>query len=134
MGLATHLVTRAGLVALLLSVPGGAVLAMAIVDSSLTISDLTITPATGTASFKLPLDTSAATNAFNSLGESVSNGNTGVGMDVSASAVVTDAQGSAQALASTNSVGASASENIPNGTVLAGVNVPRSDSNLSGFF
>jgi hypothetical protein len=125
---------RACLVALLLAVPGGAALAVAIVDSSLTISDLTITPASGSASFVVPLDTSAATNAFNSLGESVSNGNTGVGMDVSASAMVTDAQGSAQTLASTNSVGASASVNIPSGSVLAGVTLPGSIADLSGNF
>jgi hypothetical protein len=48
--------------------------------------------------------------------------------------VVTYAQGSAQALASTNSVSASASVNIPSGQVLAGVNVPGSDGDLSGFF
>jgi predicted secreted Zn-dependent protease len=57
---AIHLVLRACLAALLLAVPGGAALAMAIVDSSLTISNLTITPATGSASFELPLNTSAS--------------------------------------------------------------------------
>ena len=56
---AIHLMMRACLTALLLAVPGGAALAMAIVDSSLTISNLTITPATGSASFELPLTTSA---------------------------------------------------------------------------
>jgi hypothetical protein len=106
------------------------------VDSSLTISNLTITPTTGSASFELPLTTSATTHAFNSLGEEVFDGNSSsTGMDVNATAVVTAATGTAQALASNNSVGASASVNIPpDGTVLAGVNVPGSDADLSGFF
>jgi PEP-CTERM motif len=131
---AIHLVVRAGLVALLLTVPGGAATAMAIVDSSLTISNLTITPASGSTSFPPSLTTSATTHAFNSLGEDVSDGNSGSGTDVSANALVTFAQGHATALASNNSVSASASVNIPNGTVLAGVNVPGSDSDLSGLF
>jgi hypothetical protein len=38
----------------------------------------------GTPSFELPLDTSATTHAFNSLGEDVFDGNSGVGMDLSA--------------------------------------------------
>jgi hypothetical protein len=134
MGSAIRRVTRAGLAALLLAVSGGAAFALAIVDSSLTISNLTITPASGSASFLLPLDTSATTHAFNSLGEEVFDGNAGVGTDVSANAAVTFAQGMAHALASNNSVGASASVNIPSGTVLAGVNVPGSDGDLSGFF
>jgi hypothetical protein len=126
---------RACLVALLLAVPGGAALAMAIVDSSLTISNLTITPASGSASFETPLTTSATTHAFNSLGEEVFDGNSSsTGMDVNATATVTDAKGTAQALASNNSVGASASVNIPGGMVLAGVNVPGSDGDLTGFF
>jgi hypothetical protein len=131
---AIHLVMRACLVTSLLAVPGGAALALAIVDSSLTITNLTITPASGSASFELPLDTSAATNSFNSLGESVSNGNTGVGTPVSASAAVTFAQGTAQASPSPGSVGASASVNIPSGTVLAGVTLPGSIADLSGNF
>ena len=131
---AIRLALRLCLVALLLAVSGGAALALAIVDSSLTISNLTIMPASGSASFELPLSTSAATNAFNSLGESVSNGNFGTGTDVSANAVVTFAQGSAQALASNNSVGASASVNIGGGTVLAGVTLNGSVADLSGFF
>jgi hypothetical protein len=93
MGSATRLVTRAGLVALLLAVPGAAALALAIVDSSLTVSNLTITPASGSASFLLPLDTSATTHAFNSLGEEVFDGNSGTGTGVSANAAVTFAQG-----------------------------------------
>jgi hypothetical protein len=92
MGSAIRLVTQACLVALLLAVPGGAAFALAIVDSSLTISNLMIRPASGSASFETPLFTSAAANAFNSPGESVSNGNSGT-TDVSANAVVTDAQG-----------------------------------------
>jgi hypothetical protein len=132
---AIHLVVRAWLLALLLTVAGGAALAMAIVDSSLTISNLTITPATGSASFELPLNTSATTHAFNSLGEEVFDGNSGTGTDVSAIAMVTFAKGTAQALASNNSVSASALVNIPpDGTVLAGVSVPGSDGDLSGFF
>ena len=134
MGLATHLVTRAGLVALLLAVPGEAAFGLAIVDSSLTITNLTITPASGSASFETPLDTSFTTHAFNSLGEEVFNGNSGVGMDVSGCSTVTFAQGCAAALASTNSVSASASVNIPSGSVLAGANAPGSDGDLSGFF
>jgi hypothetical protein len=134
MGSAIHLVTRACLVALLLFVPGGAAFALAIVDSSLTISNLMIMPASGSASFETPLSTSATTHAFNSLGEEVFNGNSGTGMDVNANAMATYAQGSAQALASTNSVGASASVNIPAAGVLAGVSVPGSDGDLSGFF
>jgi hypothetical protein len=134
MGSAIRLVTRACLVTLLLAVPGGAALALAIVDSSLTISNLTITPASGSASYLLPLDTSATTHAFNSLGEEVFDGNSGTGTDVSTNAVVTFAHGSAQARASNRSVSASASVNIPSGTVLAGVNVPGSDGDLSGFF
>jgi hypothetical protein len=130
-----RLVSRAGLVALLVAVASGAAWALAIVDSSLTISSLTITPATGSASFELPLATSATTHAFNSLGEEVFDGNSSsTGIDVSANAVVTFAQGAAHARASNNSVSASASVNIPNGTVLAGVNVPGSDADLSGFF
>src|SRR5438876_8218591 len=113
MGSAIRLMTRAGLVALLLAVPGGAAFALAIVDSSLTISNLTITPASGSASFLPPLDTSATTHAFNSLGEEVFDGNSGAGTDVSANAAVTFAQGSAQAQASNRSVSASASVNIP---------------------
>jgi hypothetical protein len=132
---AIHLLMRAGLVALLLAVPGGAALALAIVDSSLTISNLTITPASGSVSLELPLTTSATTHAFNSLGEELFDGNAGVGTDVSAMATVTFAQGTAHALASNNSVSAAASVNIPpDGTVLAGVNVPGSDGDLSGFF
>jgi hypothetical protein len=135
MGSAIHLVTRAGLVALLLAIPGGATWALAIVDSSLTITNLMITPASGMASFETPLDTSFTAHAFNSLGEEVFNGNSGVGTDVSGCATVTFAQGCAAAQASTNSVSASASVNIPaDGTVLAGVNVPGSDGDLSGFF
>ena len=134
MGSAIHLVARAGLVALLLALPGGAAFALAIVDSSLTISNLTITPASGSASFLLPLDTSATTHAFNSLGEEVFDGNAGVGTDVSANAAVTFAQGNAQARASNRSVSAAASVNIPGGTVLAGVSVPGSRADLSGFF
>jgi hypothetical protein len=125
MGLVIRLVTRAGLVALLVTVPGGAVSALAIVDSSLTISNLTITPASGAASFELPLATSATTHAFNSLGEEVFDGNAGIGTDVSANAAVTFAHGNAQARGSNRSVSASASVNIPpDGTVLAGVSVP----------
>lgn len=132
MGTANHLVMRAGLVALGLAVPGGAAFAAAMVDSSLTISNLTIKPTSGTVSFETPLTTSATTHAFNSLGEEVSNGNSGTG-PVSAGAMVTFAQGTAQA--STTSVGASALVNIPSGrTVLAGVNVPGSDGDLSGLF
>jgi hypothetical protein len=134
LGSAIPLVTRAGLVALLLAVAGGAASAMAVVDSSLTITNLVITPASGTASFETPLDTSFTTHAFNSLGEEVFNGNSGVGTDVSGCSTVTFAQGCAAALASTNSVSASASVNIPGGQVLAGVNVPGSDGDLSGFF
>ena len=125
---------QACLVALMLAVPGRAVFAFAIVDSSLTISNLTITPASGSASFELPLSTSVTTHAFNSLGEEVFNGNSGTGTDVTANASVTYATGSAAALASNNSVSASASVNIPGGIVLAGVNVPGSDGDLSGFF
>jgi|GEM_PF-6283006 len=131
---AIHLVMRACLVALLLAVPGGAALALAVVDSSLTISNLIITPASRSASFEVPLTTSATTHAFNSLGEEVFDGNSGTGTDVSANAAVTFAQGTAQALAPANSVSASASVNIGGGTVLAGVNVPGSDGDLSGFF
>jgi len=135
MATANHLIMQAGLVALGLTVPGGAAFAAAMVDSSLTISNLTIKPTSGTVSFELPLSTSATTHAFNSLGEEVFNGNSGSGVDVSAIATVTFAQGTAQAMASTNSVSASASINIPpDGTVLAGVNVPGSDADLSGFF
>jgi hypothetical protein len=133
MGLAIHLVTRAGLVALLVGVPGGAAFALAIVDSSLTISNLTIMPASGSVSFELPsLATSATTHAFNSLGEEVFDGNSGSGT-VTANAMVTFAHGTA--MASTSSVSASASVNIPaDGTVLAGVNVPGSDGDFSGLF
>jgi hypothetical protein len=133
MGSAIHLVTRAGLGALVLAVPGGAAFALEIDDGSLTISNLTITPSSRSALFELPLTSSVTTHAFNSLGEEVFDGNSDAGTDVSANAVVTDAQGSAQALASTNSVGASASVNIPSGTVQAGVKVPGSDGDLSGF-
>lgn len=66
---AISLVMRSCLVALLLAVPGGAVSAFAIVDGSLTISNSTIAPITGSASFETPLFTSATTHAFNSLGE-----------------------------------------------------------------
>ena len=59
------------LVALLPAVTGGAVSTFAIVDGSLTISNLTIAPITGSASFEPPLFTSATTHAFNSLGEEV---------------------------------------------------------------
>jgi hypothetical protein len=117
-----------------LTLPGQAALALAIVDSSLTISSLTITPASGSASFLLPLDTSATSHAFNSLGEDISDGNSGTGTDVSANAAVTFANGNAQTRASNRSVSASASVNIPSGTVLAGVSVPGSDGDLSGFF
>jgi hypothetical protein len=127
-----YCVSRAGLVALLVAVPGGAAFAAAMVNSSLTISNLTIAPASGTVSFELPLSTSATTHAFNSLGEEVFDGNSGTG-PVSAMAMVTFAQGTA--MASTSSVSASASVNIPSdGTVLAGVNVPGSDADLTGFF
>ena len=128
-----YYLSRAGLVALLVAVPGGAAFAAAMVDSSLTISNLMITPASGSVSFELlTLSTSATTHAFNSLGEEVFDGNSGTG-PVSAIATVTFAQGTA--MASTSSVSASASVNIPaDGTVLAGVNVPGSDSDLSGFF
>jgi hypothetical protein len=71
-----QLVMRACLAALLFTVPGGAAFALAIVDSSLTISEL-ITQASGSASFELPLTTSATIQAFNSLGEEVFNGNSG---------------------------------------------------------
>jgi hypothetical protein len=47
--------------------------------------------------------------------------------------VVTYAQGTANALSSTNSVSTSASVFIPSKGVLAGVNVPGSDGDLSGF-
>ena len=103
-------------------------------NGQLTISDLTITSASGTASFELPLDTSATTYAFNSLGEEVFDGNNGAGVDVTANAAVSFAQGSAQALVSNNSVGASAAVNIPGGMVLAAVSLPGSDADLSGFF
>jgi hypothetical protein len=128
-----HCASRAGLVALLVAVPGGAAFAAAMVDSSLTISNLMITPASGSVSFELlTLSTSATTHAFNSLGEEVFNGNSGSGT-VTANATVTFAQGTA--MASTSSVSASASVNIPaDGTVLAGVNVPGSDGDFSGLF
>jgi hypothetical protein len=117
---------------LLLALPGQAALAAAIVDSSPTISNLTITPATGSAWFVPPLATSAATRAFNRLGEEFFNGTSGTG-PVSAMAMVTFAQGTA--MASTSSVSASASVNIPaDGTVLVGVNMPGSDGDLSGLF
>ena len=94
---AIHFLSRAGLVALGLAVPHGAALALAMVDSSLTITNLTIMPASGSVSFELPtLSTSAATHAFNSLGEEVFNGNSGTG-PVSATAMVTFAQGTAMA-------------------------------------
>jgi hypothetical protein len=134
MGSAIRLMTRACLVGLLLAVPGGAALALAIIDSSLTISNLTITPASGSLSVLGPLDTSATTHAFNSLGEEVFDGNSGTGTDVSASAMVLFAQGSAQARAFNGSVTAAATVNIPGGTVLAGVNVPGSDADLTGNF
>jgi hypothetical protein len=128
-------VIRASLIVLLVAVPGGSALAFAIVDSSLTISNLMIKPVSGTASFETPLTTSATTHAFNSLGEDVSDGNTSsIGTDVTANAVVTFAQGAANALVSNNSVFAKASVNIPGGGVLAGVNVPGSDGDLSGNF
>ncbi len=136
MGSAIHLVTRAGLVALLVAVPGGAAFALAIVDSSLTISNLTITPASGSASFETPLATSATAHAFNSLGKEVFDGNSGTG-PVSANTMVTFAQGTALALASNNSVGASDSVNIaPDGTVLAGQCAhgdPSRDGNRRGY-
>ena len=105
------LVTRACLVAVMLTVPSGTALALAIVDSSLTITNLSITPASGSASFEAPLATSATTHAF-SLGEEVFDGNSGVVMEASAAAVVTYAHGTAQALTSSNSVGGSASVNL----------------------
>ena len=127
-----YYLSRAGLVALLAAVPGGAAFAAAMVDSSLTTSNLTIEPASGTVSFELPLGTSATTRAFNSLDEEVFDGNSGTG-PVSTIAMVTFAQGTA--MASTSSVSASASVNIPaDGTVLAGVNVPGSDGDFSGLF
>jgi hypothetical protein len=70
MRMAISLVMRWCLVALLV-VPGGAVSALPIVDSSLTISSLTIAPITGSASVEAPLFTSATTHAFDSLGEEV---------------------------------------------------------------
>ena len=69
---AIHLMMRGCLVALLLvAVPGGAAFAAAILDSSLTISNLTIAPIMGSPSFETPLFTSATTHAFNSLSEEV---------------------------------------------------------------
>jgi hypothetical protein len=113
---------------------GGAAFAKAVVDSSLTISNLIIAPADGSVSIQGPLGTSAATNAFNSLGESASNGNTGTGSDVSASAAVTFAQGTAAALASSGSVSASSSIDITGGGALAGVTLPGSVADLTGVF
>jgi hypothetical protein len=105
---------------------------MAIVDSWLTISNLTIMPASCSASFELPLTTSATTHAFNSLGEEVFDGNSGTGIH-SDNAVVTDAQARARALASNNSLSASGSVDLPsNATILAGVDVPGGDGDLRG--
>jgi len=74
-----YYVSRAGLIALFAAVPGRAAFAAAMVDSSLTTSNLTIEPASGTVSFELPLGTSATTRAFNSLDEEVFDGNSGTG-------------------------------------------------------
>jgi len=57
---AIHLVFRSSLVTLLLVAPGGVGFR---VDSSLTISNLTIAPTSGSASFRTPLSTSATTHA-----------------------------------------------------------------------
>src|SRR5207248_2012074 len=134
LGLAKRLAVRACLVALLLALPGQTAFAFAVAESMLTISNLTITPALGSASILGPFDASATSHAFNSLGEEVFDGNSGTGTDVSANAAVTFAQGSAEARASTGTITAVGSVNAPGGTGLAGVNVPGSDADLTGTF
>ena len=115
--------------------------ALAITDASLTLSALSIVPDLGTAEVSDLVTCASVSGVFNSLGQSSGNSNP-VGCaaflnmastDVTTSAAVTDAQGSAHAFASlTEGVDAASSVNIPGGTVLAGVTLNGSIADLVG--
>lgn len=115
---------------LLLLSPLTAADASVIASSSITLSNLTFSPATGTASTSTS-DSQAFTDAFNNLGQSVSNGNFGPGTDVSADAAVTGATGHASAAPSTGTLAATSLVTLT-GTGFAGVTSPGSLANLAG--
>ena len=118
---------------LLLLIPLTGANATVIASSSITLSNLTFTPTTGTVSLSTP-DAQAFTSAFNSLGQSVSNGNFGPGADVSANAVITWAEGHASATPSSGTLAATSLVNLVGSGGFAGVSSPGSLANLAGLF
>ena len=118
---------------LLLLAPSPRANATAIASSSITLSNLTFTPASGTASTSTP-DAQAFTNAFNSLGQSLSDGNFGPGADVSANAVIASAEGHAFATASSGTLTAASLVALMGLDGFAGVSSPGSLANLAGLF
>lgn len=138
MGRLKHIAAGMWLTVLLFAAPGAPAFALAVVDTSLTVSSLSITSDSGSVSFEDPLFVQAGTNAFNSLGETDGDFNSDIDATVSANTAVTYAQGSATASAGSGaangSVGAMASVGIPYGDALAGVTLPGSTADLMGFF
>lgn len=120
---------------LLLCFPFNTAFALAIASNALTISNIQITPAVGSVVFSGPRDVSAIVSvAFNSLGENVSDGHFGTGVDVSADATINFATGLAEASDSAGTVSVSNAINLGGNSNAAGVSFPGSFSSLSGLF
>ena len=125
---------RSCLTLLLLCLPFEMAFALAIASSTLSVSNLRIVPTTGSVAFSGPPDVTARANAFNSLGESDSNGASGTGIDVQADASVTFATAHAEASAAAGSASIASAVNLGGQGNAAGVSFPGSLASVSGLF
>lgn len=120
---------------LLLCLPFQWALALVIASSTLGVRNLQITPAAGSVVFFGPPEVSAiVSSAFNSLGETDSNGAFGNGTDVSADATVSFATGHADTSASAGTLNVSSAVHLGGSSNAAGVSFPGSYASQSYLF